>query len=268
MSFKVSLDEFYQKLPTEITTLSQQLGLNDVSSTTNLFRELVQEEQANLDTKPKKKQSNENKALIIDDVKRDSAIIQQKKYRNRGRQRNYHILNGKQRKHLFALRGDNAGLKYKVFVQVHRLWCAYMSELMQTVSHGGGDISCHKNSKSIVDQGNLMNSLIKADYHGAKFLVVRSKNPTLVGQKGIVIQETRNTFVLINEHSSIHSKFVCLILICKMYCFNFHSFIFCCCIFSHFQSWDNLFFSGVRTHFQLEWEFSASQCSPTDSIKV
>ena len=204
---KVSLDEFYQKLPFEILTLDQMRQKWEVGIS-NPFREHADEEQTNLETKGKKKQSNENKALIIDDVKRDSAFIQQKKHQNR--KRSHHILNGKQRKRLFALDSKNIALKYKVFQQVHRLWRQYMIEMIRKLSPPTEALSVVKSFKSIVDQGNLTNSLIKADYHGAKFLVTRSKNPTLIGQKGIVVQETRNTFVIINERNLIRSKFLFL----------------------------------------------------------
>ncbi|KAG7203835.1 hypothetical protein KM043_013846 [Ampulex compressa] len=36
--------------------------------------------------------------------------------------------------------------------------------------------------------------LMKADFHGAKILVVKSKCPSLVGLGGIVIQDTKNAF--------------------------------------------------------------------------
>ncbi|KAI1285418.1 Ribonuclease P protein subunit p29 [Halotydeus destructor] len=45
--------------------------------------------------------------------------------------------------------------------------------------------------------------LIRADYHGAQFVIEASRNPSLVGIKGIVVQETKNTFKLIAETNRI-----------------------------------------------------------------
>jgi ribonuclease P protein subunit POP4 len=46
---------------------------------------------------------------------------------------------------------------------------------------------------------NLENALVRADYHGAFLRVVQSKCPSLVGKNGLVVQETLNTFVLIQS---------------------------------------------------------------------
>lgn len=48
--------------------------------------------------------------------------------------------------------------------------------------------------------------ILKVDFHGAKISVVRSKNPSLVGAKGIVILDTKGTFKIVSKDDKIRSK--------------------------------------------------------------
>ena len=48
--------------------------------------------------------------------------------------------------------------------------------------------------------------LSKADFHGAEVRVVRSKCSSLVGQTGIVIFDTRNTFKIISKDNIVRSE--------------------------------------------------------------
>lgn len=45
-------------------------------------------------------------------------------------------------------------------------------------------------------RANLENALLRADYHGAYLRIVQTKCPSLIGKCGIVVQETLNTFVM------------------------------------------------------------------------
>lgn len=53
---------------------------------------------------------------------------------------------------------------------------------------------------------NVNQQLIKADFHGAKISIDKSKCPTLVGLTGIVIQDTKNTFRICGMDNVIRSK--------------------------------------------------------------
>lgn len=53
---------------------------------------------------------------------------------------------------------------------------------------------------------NVNQQLIKADFHGAKISIDKSKCPTLVGLTGIVIQDTKNTFRICGLDNVIRSK--------------------------------------------------------------
>jgi len=51
--------------------------------------------------------------------------------------------------------------------------------------------------------------LMNADLHAAVLHVTQSCCPSLVGLSGIVLQETKNTFVLVTADSQLKSKFQC-----------------------------------------------------------
>ena len=44
---------------------------------------------------------------------------------------------------------------------------------------------------------------MKSDLHGAYIEIIKSKSPTLIDQKGIIIQETLHTFSVINEKNQL-----------------------------------------------------------------
>jgi len=61
----------------------------------------------------------------------------------------------------------------------------------------------------MLDQASLATAearILKSDFHGSILSVKESKNPTLIGQKGIVIQETHGSFKIINEQDKIKGK--------------------------------------------------------------
>lgn len=93
-------------------------------------------------------------------------------------------LNSKQRKLLFNV-NQKSNLQYETFEKINNIWNDYIGSILQ---NNPKDASLR---------------LAKADYHGAKFCVVASCNPSLVGIVGIVVQETKNTFKLIDKQDKI-----------------------------------------------------------------
>ncbi|KAJ2764233.1 RNase P/RNase MRP complex subunit [Coemansia nantahalensis] len=81
--------------------------------------------------------------------------------------------------------------RYELFQPLHRLWSKYVESLL------GQDVGALLADPKQRQQ--LLGKLIKADLHGARMSVVRSKCPNFVGCGGIVAQETKNTFKLITE---------------------------------------------------------------------
>lgn len=100
-------------------------------------------------------------------------------------------LNARQRRQLGIYDIPKEALKYENFVPLHDLWLGYMKELYGS---GGQDIK------------TFAQKLLKADFHGAIFTVVKSINPVLVGISGIVIQETQNIFSIITKDNKLKSK--------------------------------------------------------------
>jgi hypothetical protein len=48
--------------------------------------------------------------------------------------------------------------------------------------------------------------VLKADYHGALLTVIRARSPTHVGQRGIIIQETQETFVVVTNTNAVKGQ--------------------------------------------------------------
>ena len=48
-------------------------------------------------------------------------------------------------------------------------------------------------------QTSLCSRIVKADFSGAKVKVINSKNATMIGIKGIIVRETKCTFVVIQK---------------------------------------------------------------------
>ncbi|KAM3721341.1 Ribonuclease P protein subunit [Dirofilaria immitis] len=80
------------------------------------------------------------------------------------------------------VKNDLNNLKYSQFEPLYELWCDYFSTLVNESS------------------GQWDARVLKADYHGCMLMVAEAANPTQVGICGIVIRETKQTFMLITKH--------------------------------------------------------------------
>ena len=81
---------------------------------------------------------------------------------------------------------------YESFLPLHNLWKDYMRDLI--------DFSrvTEENAPTTVQQ-----KLLKADYHGAIVIVSKSKTPSLIGQTGIILQETKNVFKIVTKENKV-----------------------------------------------------------------
>ncbi|MBW0489928.1 hypothetical protein O181_029643 [Austropuccinia psidii MF-1] len=108
---------------------------------------------------------------------------------------------------------EQKSYRYDTFIPLHSLWLGYMSELLGIqlkIDQGVLEINNPQSSgppskldKDIPPAMAMQAKLLKADYHGAFILVQRAKNPSLVGLKGIMIQESEQTFKIITQDSKI-----------------------------------------------------------------
>lgn len=104
------------------------------------------------------------------------------------RQRAKKRLSCQQRRRLFRLDEDSE-LKYDTFKEINQMWTEYIGSVIEDM-------------KSDSDQLNL----VRADFHGAYVVVCASLNPALIGHKGFIVQETKNTFKLITQQDRLISK--------------------------------------------------------------
>ncbi|KAH9444047.1 hypothetical protein MJO29_013467 [Puccinia striiformis f. sp. tritici] len=105
--------------------------------------------------------------------------------------------------------------RYEDFVPLHQLWLGYMSELLELRLK---TLDKKKIILTVPTEGPLFRSekfagmpsisaiqakLLKADYHGAHLIVTQAKNPSLVDLQGIVIQESEQTFKVIQANNEV-----------------------------------------------------------------
>jgi len=92
-------------------------------------------------------------------------------------------------------------MKYSDLLPLNQLWLQYMREMLGVESFA----SIPQNPSSS-NWENVNLQLMKADFHGAKISIDKSRCPSLVGVTGIVIQDTKNTFRVCGMDNIIRSK--------------------------------------------------------------
>lgn len=199
---KLNLTDFYQLLPDEILRNAKRLKI-DANVKKNIINEIVPEDKID-----KEKSSDFNragtkyKALILDDGQRKKRISKEtKKLKFNQRKKKEKQLTAKQRYNLFKIT-KSTNLKYDTFIEINRLWRNYIINLVK-ISPKDNSIQ----NENLKHQTNIYNCLVKADYHGAYVIVSESRNPLLVGLKGIIIKENKKVFYLINEQNRILGLF-------------------------------------------------------------
>ncbi|KAJ9300613.1 hypothetical protein DTO271G3_1777 [Paecilomyces variotii] len=79
--------------------------------------------------------------------------------------------------------------KYEIFKGLHKMWVEYMQEVL----------GLKDGRTTVVTPQSHGSKLVSADYHGAEMEVVRSRCPSRVGLKGIVVRDSKFTFVVVTE---------------------------------------------------------------------
>lgn len=114
-------------------------------------------------------------------------------------------LSAKQKRALCLYEIPKERRKYSLYVGLHAMWCAYMREVL-----GLGE-------GAYVTAASAGPKLVSADFHGALLEVVRSRCVGRVGVKGIVVKDTKFTFVVVTPadevKSELHSRRERLLLI-------------------------------------------------------
>lgn len=82
-----------------------------------------------------------------------------------------------------------AGQRFEIFEPLNRLWAGYIREILGNEIYSGGQGAAAK--------------LTAADYHGADVEVSRSRCPSRVGIRGIVIKDSRFAFEIITKKNCV-----------------------------------------------------------------
>merc|ERR1711974_103415 len=129
------------------------------------------------------------KILGLDGEKSNLDTKDDHKTKKRIRVRKRKVMSRSERKKLDTISDKKAksSEKFDDFADLHLLWKSYILDYL------GPNTSAH----------NAPGRLVKADFHGALFTVTQASCPNLVGQTGIVLQETMNTFKIITSKDEI-----------------------------------------------------------------
>ena len=91
------------------------------------------------------------------------------------------------------LNREKGEYRYDVYEGLHKLWCGYMAQVLGLDENPDRTISA-------VQHGSFLAS---ADFHGAEVEVVRCGCAGRVGIKGIVVRDTKFTFVIVTRRDEV-----------------------------------------------------------------
>lgn len=168
----------YSNLPPEVCQVSNLIGIvPGIDKTEDVFKNFVQ------DGIPRKDLSDDFKYKVYSLYE----LIDQNKPAWKAGKEPGKRLNSRQKKALFEMK--NAKLNYQDFAEVNKLWHSYFQTIVSEVKCKADELK-----------------LSRADFHGALLQVYASKNATVIGSKGYVVQESKNTFRIINTNNRLLCK--------------------------------------------------------------
>ena len=91
--------------------------------------------------------------------------------------------------------------RYEIYEPLHRLWVGYMWEILGLKEGEGRYVAAEA----------VGPKLVSADFHGAEMQVVSSKCVGRIGCKGIVLKDTKFTFVVVTRENSLRSEYLFLV---------------------------------------------------------
>jgi ribonuclease P protein subunit POP4 len=92
-------------------------------------------------------------------------------------------------------------IKYEIYAGLHRIWVGYMWEVLGVTVDGAVKWDGQR-SITAQSHGSLLAS---ADFHGAEIEVVRCWCGGRVGTRGIVVRDTKFTFVVVTEKNEVRT---------------------------------------------------------------
>ncbi|KAL4802363.1 hypothetical protein BDV18DRAFT_65633 [Aspergillus unguis] len=92
--------------------------------------------------------------------------------------------------------------KYETFKVLNAMWAEYMREILDLGPGGGAWKHPGPNGK-LITASSHGSKLVSADFHGAEVEVVRSRCAGRVGISGIVVRDTKFTFVVVTAADGV-----------------------------------------------------------------
>ena len=99
---------------------------------------------------------------------------------------------------MFKLRKEE--IRYEIYEGLHALWVQYMLEVLGFLKDGVAVPGALGRAVTAQSHGSL---LVSADFHGAGWEVVRCSDVGKVGIKGIVVRDTKFTFVVVTRKDEV-----------------------------------------------------------------
>ncbi|KIW33613.1 uncharacterized protein PV07_00449 [Cladophialophora immunda] len=109
-------------------------------------------------------------------------------------------LSAKEKRELGVFKLKKEEVKYEIYKGLHELWKGYMLEVLGYVKDGQTVQSSLGRMVTAQSHGSLLAS---ADFHGAELEVVACSDAGKVGLKGIVVRDTKFTFVVVTAKDEV-----------------------------------------------------------------
>jgi len=97
--------------------------------------------------------------------------------------------------------------KWEIYEGLWKMWCGYMREILnirpRANAEAGKEDAQMKARSVYITPAAAGPILASADYHGAKMTCVRSKCAGRVGVEGIVVRDTKFTFVVVTKKNEL-----------------------------------------------------------------
>ncbi|KAM4722998.1 ribonuclease P protein subunit p29 [Rhinophrynus dorsalis] len=173
-------DLLYKSLPSEE---AQHLGLElqDPKKAESFVNAFLKHSMPKL-KKQTLQECLERKAVVL-----EHCYKKKKKRKKRNKSKG---LTAKERREMKIFEIKPEQQRYELFVPLHELWKQYIRDV------------CNGLRPNTQPQ-MIQNKLLKADLHGALVMVSKSKCPSYVGLKGIILQETKHVFKIISEDDQL-----------------------------------------------------------------
>lgn len=124
----------------------------------------------------------------------------------RKRKRKPHPLSAKEKRTLGVYDIPKEERKWEIYEGMWKMWCGYMREILNIRPKASADGKTDATVKArpiYITPAAAGPVLASADFHGAKITCVRSKCAGRVGVEGIVVRDTKYTFVVVTKGNEV-----------------------------------------------------------------